>query len=282
MISVALGACSSSGPSTGPVPPELIERFQAELDRSTGAVILPYDRFVPTWLEADLINVGGSAALALCAKDGGVTFVPPAPLDDPVYSSEHYLGPWTTDQAERFGFLRPASERDLIANGVIEGDLPEAPVPNEGLSDADWLVVDECAETSAVTEFNEALNVDGPWLDEIQAVADSLLDHPRAKELVSRLGECYREHGLTPLRDYPVLPEGVGERGISEHSIALALTVVGCKDQVEFTEGMAALEAELQAPILAKYERELAAQRERIDAALDEARQLTARLSASS
>lgn len=252
--------------------------LRAELNEATGEVRLPYDRFTATYEEMDLLVVASSVAASTCAREKGVVFVPPAPSSDPAYVSEQYFGPWTVDQAQRFGFVEPMTDADLVANGIIgaSSDETERPAaPNGDLTDADWAVMDTCGSTPEVKKLLDARAESGPWVTPMAAVHDALLDDGRAKDLLDELDGCYRGEGLKPLAKTPWTPQGASG-AISEDQIRLALQVVECKKQISFTERMAQVEASLQAPIISEYADELVAKRAQIDEAVVEAKALIA------
>jgi hypothetical protein len=281
LASVAvLGGCAA-GEVTGPtsMPTEINGiSLLAELDRETGAVVLPYDRFSLSYEETNVLAAAGSVVVSNCAHDRGVNFVPADYSSDSIYESEDYFGPWTIDQAKRFAFVPPMTDADLAANGITspaESERGDSVPPNSSLTEADWGVIDDCAATPEMDEYTEALSEQGPWGEPIQAVADSLMDDQRARAVLQDLTGCYDARGLSHAStEEPWLPGGASGSEISEGQIQLAVAVVECKDEVDFTERMADLEASLQAPIIVQYADELSARRQLIDAAVLDARSL--------
>ncbi|WP_250442651.1 hypothetical protein [Actinotalea sp. C106] len=253
---------------------------RAELDPQTGAVILPADRLKYDQLEEMDLAHATAYAVAACAEERGVTFAPPESASDPVYRSETYFGPWTTTQANSFGFVMPMTEADLAANGIINGtsDNTSAATPNGDLSEQDWKVIDECNATDAtVQDLVAALHLQGPWMAELAAVEAAVLEDAQIQEILSELYDCYEESGLSPSNSaQPWLPVGADASQISEGQIRLALEVVDCKTQMDFTQRVADRHAQLQAPIIAEYANELVAQRDRIDEALEMSNDLVA------
>ncbi len=278
----SLGACSAAqaaGESSAPTEANGIN-LTAELNEATGSVILPFDRLSLTAEELDLLSTAGSVVVSRCALEHGVNFSPPDLTYDPVYDSEDYFGPWTIEQARKFAFVMPMTDADLAANGLIdsEGRIPQDQVisANAGLTDADWKVVDDCGRVPDLKEFTDALARVGPWTDAIDAVHESLLEDERASAILGDLTSCYEATGFRGADGEPWLPEGADGRTISEEQVQLALAVVDCKSQVNFTRRMADLEASLQAPIIAEYSKELSARRAMMDTAVADARDLIA------
>lgn len=281
LVTIAALACCSADGEPAAVVPTAVRGISltAELNEETGAVVLPADRFSETFLEMDLLATAASTELSRCAAERGVTFVPPQPLTDTVYVSEQYHGPWTRAQAERFGFAKPMTQADLAANGIVEASSDEGAgtSPNGDLRDEDWAVVDACDEESGPSQFDAALQHVGPWYAELRAVQERVFDDPDAKDALRDLHGCYREAGLSVSKnDSPGWPSGADASVIDQQQIQLALTSVECKEKVDFTARVAAVEARLQAPIVVKYADELVKKRGQIDEALAAARTLLA------
>jgi len=274
-VVMAIGACESDDPS--PAAPTAVRGISltAELNAETGAVVLPADRFTETFAEMDTLSTGAAVAISRCAAAEGVTFVPPRLLTDPIYASEQYYGPWTRAQAERFGFVRPMSQADLVANGIVAGgeSTDSGSHPNADLTDEDWTVIDACNEEPEATQLTAALRHVGPWYAELDAVSDAVFDDAEAKDAARDLDACFAEEGLGSAPDgSPGLPRGADASVIDEQQVQLALTTVDCKEQTNFTARVAAVEARLQAPIVVKYADELVRKRAEIDEALLAAR----------
>ncbi len=279
--SVALTGCGSQSDDQRDVPATEAQgvSLESETDSRTGAVILPYDRFVETPEETAAMTAAAAVAISVCAAAEGVEFVPPALLVDPVYASEQYFGPWTRDQAQRFAFVMPMTEADLAANGITGAvQPPTSPeeTPNSDLTESDWAVVDACGSAPDVVTLNDALTEVGPWVEPMSMVHQALLGTSEAEGLIQQLGACLEEAGLQVDARQGWVPAGAQGREISEEQIRLALHVVECKDAIDFTHAMAAVEAGLQAPIIAEYVDELVAERQSTDEAMVLARALLA------
>ncbi len=282
VVLVALAGCSANDEPTVTLPTAVRGiSLTAELNEQTGAVVLPADRFTETFLEMDLLATAGSTELSRCAAEKGVTFTPPQPLTDPVYVSEQYQGPWTREQAERFGFVKPMTQADMAANGITgaesDADADDKTSPNGALTDEDWTVIDACNEDAGPSQFDAALKHVGPWYAELGAVEDKVFDDPEAKNALRDLDACYEDAGLSVSKhNSPGWPSGADASVIDQQQIQLALTAVDCKEQTDFTARVAAVEARLQAPIIVKYADELVQKRAEIDEALAAARALLA------
>jgi hypothetical protein len=263
------------------------------LDPARGAVILPYDRFVPSENESSLIADAGSALVSKCAAVSGVVFATGPVLQDPVYDSEQFFGPWTSSQAEHFGFAPELTQADLVANGILPGGAASPPAegatpsPSDGdrsqkgsgtnanLTDADWAVIDGCGRNKEYRDLMSALVFGaGPWAEPLAAVNDSVFDDRDAKAAQSDLSACLARGGMTADPAHPGLPVGADPGTISAAQVELALKTVACKDEVRFTQRVAAVLAAKQAPIVVAYLSELVAKRHALDDALDRARQI--------
>lgn len=292
-VVLALGLLSGCGSADAPsqeVPAEVRGiSMKPELSPETGAVVLPADRFVESPLEMDLLATASAVEVSRCASEQGVTVAPPELSADPVYASEHYFGPWTVAQAERFGFVRPMTQADLQANGIAapgsdpaadagaDGETSDA-APESGeddLTEKDWEIIDGCASSSGSELFTEALTHVGPWYEQFASVQDAMLDEDAAREAIDDLKSCFKDKGLVSGdKDRPWVPRGADASEISAEQIRLALDVVACKDEVDFTRRMAEVESSLQAPIIAKYAGELVAKRAQLDEAIAQAQAL--------
>ena len=87
---------------------------------------------------------------------------------------------------------------------------------------------------------------------------------------------CLKEAGLERVpRVDRYLIRGTSQE-ISEQNIQTALKDVECKTSVDFVARLAIIEAQYQAPVVEKYEYELAESRSEIDALIERAREYLA------
>jgi hypothetical protein len=269
LVTGLMAACGSGQTDTGET---LQERSHAsgieitsELDDQSGQVILPYDRFIPDASEESVLHRAGAASAVLCQRDLGVPVVAYTSVDQPIYLSEHFYGPWTMGQAQEFGFARPLPDADLRANGIIpEGDgEPSANDPrmremqraeNEKIPPSEH----ERSERACAEEFRRWIfEYDGPWHTELGAVDNDVKSSREFKQIVGEFNACLESRGLEPNPEQVGIPEGADAWTIDETQITLAVSTVECKDNVDFTRRVAEIHARLQAPILLKYEGEL-------------------------
>jgi len=249
-----------------------------ELDRGSGAVTLPYDRFTLSDNQLDEIVTAQSAEKVQCARAHNLPVGSPAPtLLDAAYDSESYFGPWTTSQARRFAFVHPMSDRDLAANGIVGAPSvgpSNAKAPFEGLTESQMRVVDACHGPDSDL-FVAVQTQDGPWVREMMALNDKAAagSLPGMKPLIDTLVSCYQKQGMRAAgAEERWFPAGADGRVIDKDQISLALKVVACKDETGFTQKMADIQARAQAKIVEKYADELAQEQTVVQRALTRAR----------
>lgn len=255
--------------------------MSAELDPVTGSVVLPFDRFTGGYEEMDLLSTADTAMNTVCAREQGVEAIALKPTYDPVYDSESFFGPWTVDQAERFGFVTPMTDADLRANGYVPQDYGEPPSEDRAraleimarATDDDFAVFATCRERPESKQFDLYLPAQGPWNARLDAVSGGIDDDPAVRAVFDELGQCLQDNGLEPDPELPWQPVGADQRVINEEQVAMALTVVECKTSIDATRRIADRWAALQAPILDEYASELLDEQAVIDEALATARE---------
>lgn len=294
MLAVVASGCSPAEPTPG-APSEVRGlSMTPQLDPDSGAVILPADHFIPDLGQQDRIISAISVVVSQCAAEDGVTFVPAEPTEDPIYSSESYYGPWTLAQARKFAFVEPASDADLVANGILNedgspGEGPDgseqgdsAPGPNAALTGADWAVIEECGTQAEGKEvLDDALLLYAPWVDALSDVEDAVLEDEEFQAAAQDVRTCLEARGLETQSGAPWIPQGVEPLQITEEQVALAVDVVECKEEADFTRRVAAVHAARQAVVIAEYADEMMAHRETLMTALDQADELLGSSSAS-
>lgn len=281
-VSIALGltGCSQSSEPTQTPAVDV----SAELDRSTGAVVLPEDRYRLVEFEWYKLDDAKSALVAECTTAQGVPY-PVSHSASLEYLYSTLFGVWTKSVAEKFAFVPPSPEADMAANGVlIDGepveyasDGPSKVEIRESWSDADREIVEACQQSSEVESLDAAQFFEtGPWSRELGDTSAGFMRTPEAQEIADEYEACLRESGLEPASGSEGSVEGADFATIDPEQIALALQVVECKDQVDYVQGLADVLAAQQAPIVEKYAAEMIAHRQKIDAKLAEADQILA------
>lgn len=284
-VLLTLSGCASSRDAASAPSNVRGLSMAAVLDPKSGAVNLPGDQFLLNEVDMDLVASAMTGLISTCAADKGVKFVRLKPLGDPTYLSESYFGPWTLEQAREFGFVPPMPKADLIANGIIPGDDAETGSGGNGGSTAErteeeYAVVDECAASVDDDVYTAALTERGPWVQLIKHSPDKVRDTTAFRDAVRDLDTCYEQHGLTPSGQEPWTPLGAKGDHISLEQIEMAVQVVECKNEVDFTARVANAQAALQAPVIEKYADEMFAHRTQMATAIKEARKLHAEMEA--
>jgi hypothetical protein len=275
----ALGACSANGSGDTST-----NGSKSELDPKLGVIEFPLEQFSYTAAEDDVLSSAFTVKLAECANPQGVNFYASAPVHDIADTTSNFFGVWVKSFAEKYAFAGAQSDADLVANGikgaphlVLHGTL--ASRNNGKLTDKEWDTVNAC-HSSAKAFDSQAIAPTGPWSKSGGDAEDQALSSDAAKKVESDYDACLEEKGLEPDPENTGTVEGAEDRTISPQQIALALKVVDCKTQVHYVQRLSALVADAQAPIVAKYHKELVAQRQRIDAALVQAKKVIADYSA--
>jgi hypothetical protein len=277
-----LGACShdDSAPLSG-------LDLTADVDLTTGQITEPMDRFRDS-AEDDAVTADAmQVSMTLCAAKQGVTWVPA--FSDTTYdrSSWPVEGPWVEKDAAKFGFLEPGTDGDVLRAthpGVDESHrFPgEKPPPNSGLGDAAHAVVEKCGAAPDAMRF-DLLRVrpQGPWdlaLGAAQQKAFPTSDDgtesttTETKPVEDDYDACLRSAGAEPDPTQLGWAQGADRSTLDAQQITLALTVVRCKTQVHYAQRLADIGAKVEAPIVRKYGRELAARKVKIDAVVASAK----------
>lgn len=255
------------------------------LDRETGAILFPADRYTLTDEEEAELASAGSVVLEDCARLEGVEFMAWEPRYAPEYQASAQYGVWTTVLAERFGFVSPMSDADLRANGVTGNRSVETDGSGPGDHEPDWGLVNpspeahailaDCRESADFRAINSAqFYRGGAWSRPLGDAIESAHASEGYQAAFEDLEDCYRADGLEP---DGMFVAGVDASTISAEQISLALRVVACKDDVNFVERAVVEVARRQIPIIDRYEAELTAQRESIDEALARAEEILAK-----
>ncbi|WP_157802650.1 hypothetical protein [Sediminihabitans luteus] len=236
------------------------------LDEERGEIRLPIDEYIPQRTDSGLLASASQAMAVGCAREAGISFMAPAPIENEIYRSEGLFGPWTTWQAEKFGFVSPTlSDADLREGGVVPEDygVPGDPAAlaqvlevNDAMSAADQEAVLECYDAPGQKAFRLPSGP-GPWLAEFGAADERARTSEAVVAARAELDDCLRREGLEP--DPETFVVGADENVIDEEQIGLAVTYVACKQETRFTETVAQVFADEQAQVVEKYDDDLAA-----------------------
>ncbi len=282
---VFLAACSPTGSgSTSQESPHSNVEPTAELDYDAAIVHLPADQVSTSdqMNEFMTIDEATRGAILKCAREKTEFTLPknvPIGDDQPIRRVYWRYGPWTKEVAEKFAFVPPMTDGELIANQLVPrpADLGEGTNynPYADLTDADREQINEvCASDPDVARFKITNIVsDGPGRRALQDVDSQVKADPRIKQISDDLAACFVTKGMEADDRMFGFPQGVDFNAINEEQIALALKTVECKDQVDFMPRTMDIVAEYQAEIIDQYADELFAGRQKWDDALADAKQ---------
>jgi hypothetical protein len=244
--------------------------LSAEVDEKLARVVLPSDRFSFDDADAALLSEAGNVQTAVCARAQGIDFVAMPLLSDiEVYRQEQFFGPWTMAQAQKFGFIEPMTDADLRANRFVPQNYGKQSTARTDVAAHNAPVVEKhraeleaCAKKSAKLTDPIRSAPRAPWHDELNAAVDPVATgtDPEVKAVLDELNDCLKKNGLKPDPERPGFVEGVDVNHITEEQIELAVQVVQCKQDVDFTQRVATIWAAREAPVLEKYAKELVAQ----------------------
>ncbi|WP_162175454.1 hypothetical protein [Paraoerskovia marina] len=196
-----VAGCSSGAGDAPDVESPSVD-VSAELDRETGAIVVPEDRYRLSEVEMYRLDDAKDALIATCAESAGVPYaVSMTDADEYLYST--VFGVWTKDAAERFAFAPPSPAPDLAANGVmVDGEPVEPPSSSspEGSvraawTDADREVVDDCQASPEVMALDSAqFYSGGPWSSELGDISAGLLRSAEAEVPLAEADQVLAEY----------------------------------------------------------------------------------------
>ncbi|WP_369374476.1 hypothetical protein AB1046_09010 [Promicromonospora sp. Populi] len=273
---LALGGCTALGDQS-PDPSGSAEKgtanyvpnpdspfAKADVDPESGTITLPVDRYFPTEGELRTVHDARGLAMAACAAESGME-VPWRPGIPEIGGSRLY-GVWLSDSVAEFGYAVPTTpERDA----ALARDADAEPY-----TDGELQILDECYARPEIQELSEeAIPLTIPLGTEMTGVSDAALDSAEGQRVFADLDVCLQDAGLERMPHVDrYLIRGTSQE-ITEQNIQTALKEVECKTSVEFVARLAAIEAQYQAPVVEKYEYELAELRADFDALVERARQ---------
>lgn len=241
---------------------EFDESATAEVDRQAGTIELPLDGFDFTREELAVVDSAATLSIYLCAEAAGVeggTWEPyevsPLPPRD-----ERRFGVWVRQYAETYGYALPPA--------------PDVPL-NNAVEEARDVYV-ECAENGDIG-WPEDLPSGDDIAADLDGIEAQIFAAPDGVAVQAEWEACIEESGLQRDLEDPAPFSVVGEGSeVNEEQIRMALADVTCKEQVNYVERLADLEAGFQQPVIDEYIDELSAQRAEIDRIVEDSRQYLA------
>ncbi|WP_455952574.1 hypothetical protein [Arcanobacterium haemolyticum] len=286
-VVTAMGGCSStslSGGETHVSSPGV--NVGIDVDRKASTIIVPSERYMATEKEMEVLTSATSVALAECTRDKDLDIRWTGQSSGILYSRPEDIfiefGPWVKETTSRYGFTSPYIGHKAKGKSGTVDIVPGAREQSFRAMDANSKYTDaqmekmwkECGDHPSVKKFNvESVNQDGPWVNELSNTRMVLFDDPRAKAIAGELGACFVKKGLKMSSEAPGYVDGInGFDEPTQESIEAALKAVECQEETDATPRLAQVWADLQAPIIKKYAKELAAQRRVIDERIAEAK----------
>lgn len=264
---LGIAGCGDGAEATAPSPHATYERdatAKAVVDATTGSIVLPIDAYFLTPTERTEIGNARALAMSLCAEQKGVTV--PWEAKPPLQETSRRYGVWVMEEVQRFGYAVP----DEI--------IPTAPPPDaSGTIDDSLAVFEECNSSDpAVVALRYEQIRPGFDVSRLDGISAAALGTPDANEVFSEWETCLHAAGLQ--RDTSISPFAIqgATLDISEANVRIAVLDVQCKEQTNFVQRLADIEASIQGPIVTEHESELLEMRSEYEAVLDEARSFVA------
>ncbi len=282
LLSVSVAACS----------PEVdVERSNAsgvnlksEVNPTAGTVVFPGDRFALSEVERMHLVDADLVAYAVCAREHGVPFYAQFIGNGkaPEYSmSGGFGGPWTVEMANKYAYLGPMTEADMIGNGIISPtEKNEYVNPNESITPEDREIMSKgCRKYKTAEKFRRYSEQQGrpPAVDSLMVsnLWTKIKKDSDYNPLISDLKKCYADSGISvkPSSDailgFTVV--GADYSTINAQQIELAVRDAKCQVKIDFMQKMADIIAKVQAPIIVENLEDLTAWRKQLDEVLKEA-----------
>ena len=287
---VGLGACGAIGDSADNASEGSVSssglNLSAEVDKNTWTVTLPWDRYTMTDEERIILASAETFGLAECTRKNGEGVAWTATLPEALKGVNPHVfmefGPWTKEMAQQYGFSSaefsdtPILGRDLEPKSKKQREKEvKGMKSNASFSERDReLMHEKCDSYPQVKRFAIAqVDSQGPWTKPLSDTRDQIFEDVRGKEIVAELAQCFIKKGLKPIEGIPGYIEGVSpQRNPTPETIEAALKAVECQEETDATPRLAQVWADLQAPIIKKYAKELVAQRRVIDERIAEAK----------
>ncbi|RMI06911.1 hypothetical protein [Cellulomonas triticagri] len=267
VVIASAAACSPNTEQTTAVDPATV---RAEVDPDVGSISLPLDRFMLTEPEQYEIFAAQGIAFDSCVAAAGVPVEPRGTSTSDSTSSRRY-GVWFRPEAERYGYGLPDSLA-LDSDAAGESGSPVADPTEEELA-----VYERCNATEDAQRFESTrIRAGFDYAEETTGLSDKALGSDEAQEVFSAWKSCLAQGGLSV--DDSRSPWAIAGTSLepTEANIRAALVDVDCKEQTNYVQRLADIEAALQAPIVEDHLAELREMRAEYDEMLDDARQYVA------
>lgn len=275
VLVAALAACSVDGALPGESAsgePSSVPLLKALVDEVSGTIALPADEFMLSEAEVRDVYSAHHVAMIDCLQAVGIESVEKRGRLIPDNDMSRVYGLWRMADAERYGYIIPESDEKLAA-------LARNSEGGSGISDAEMAARHECAKTPELVRFENPWP-QGVWVKELSSARRAVRSSEEWNAVMADWETCLTTQGLDAEPD-GIVPIGVDHDAVSrgevtENDVRIAVADVTCKNEVDFIQRLADLEAAAQSPVIAQYRDEMLAARAELDAILADARTVLA------
>lgn len=254
---VAVGVIAGGHSSAGHAASDSRSRRLAQVDPTTGVIVLPLDRYNLTRAERGIFQTANDLAMSRCMKDKGFgrygRFVD---RRDPRPEIDRTFGVWVKASVARYGYRPvPQSQRTRQVMRLNEQQMPAA---------AERAFLDCIPHVRRLGLVLPAgLDVaNGPSVGN-----GAPLDSPAARAAIERWATCLKAAGAPAPNalDDDWVPPGLLNAPLQQQ-IRVALIDVECKQRLGTIQALADIEARRQWPYIDTHEARLVQQRRALDA----------------
>lgn len=232
-----------AGASPAPTVPEADRH--AVVDPAAGTITFPLARYELTAEEWATVWLARSWEMKLCAEaevGRPIAWETALPRDP---HSDRTFGVWDLAEAQEYGYAVPPEGGR--AAGAVDADVP-------------MTVWEECGGSETVRAMSPELAGSDALADALGQANEVAAASEASRSAVADWTACLAEHGLEPAGgDSGYAVAGASTSRWDRDSVALAVTDVRCKTEVDFVPRMADALAAAQAPVLVMFRDELEA-----------------------
>lgn len=236
-----LQPAGTSSPS--PTIPEA--DLHAEVDPVAGTITFPLARYDLTAEEWATVWLARSWEMKRCAEaevGRPIAWETALPRDP---HSDRTFGVWDLAEAQEYGYAVPPEGGR--AAGAVDADVPMS-------------VWEDCGRSETVRAMSPETDGSYELADALGQAHEVAVASEASRSAVADWTACLAEHGLEPAGgDGGYAVAGASTSRWDRESVALAVTDVRCKAEVDFVPRMADAEAAAQAPVLLMFRAELEA-----------------------
>lgn len=259
---VCLSACGAQNSSPAQ---QSIARGSAtaQLDYTTGQIRFPLDAYRPTRAELVTASNAQTAEINTCVKAHGLP-LDPFPLDDPAATSPNHLyGVWTEDFAKKYGYYPGEASKG-------QQTLSRHSLQLEKFTTAQKTQLSDCERTSSAKNTLMAMTDSLALPEELSGRAsDAARQDADYKAAVKEWQSCMSGRGYKTGEDLQVQGVNTDDK---QTQIRTAVVEVECKNQTKLVQRLADIQASYEATLIAENEAALKTHRDKLDAAVTEAK----------